>query len=172
MGPDIAVVARTASNVITSLIVFVVLPTKFINRDQVRWTVAWRYGRKLVQKALQLLQEARHMDLVQESDLEHLRLARKESGGVAAAMWACSPLGSPGVQGSSRQAGQIGNFRTRSTCSRREFTSWGALGVVFLGSPKLVDVLQRLGTRQSPRAHTLQSLVIQVTRRFEVAVKV
>ncbi|KAJ1190984.1 hypothetical protein NDU88_000301 [Pleurodeles waltl] len=44
-----------------------------------------------VQRALQLLQEARRMDLVRGEALKMLHPARKALDGVAAALWACSP---------------------------------------------------------------------------------
>ncbi|KAJ1185588.1 hypothetical protein NDU88_002380 [Pleurodeles waltl] len=44
-----------------------------------------------VQRALELLQEAGHMDPILGGALKNLRPARKVSGGVSAAMWACLP---------------------------------------------------------------------------------
>ncbi|KAJ1106185.1 hypothetical protein NDU88_003588 [Pleurodeles waltl] len=46
----------------------------------------------LVQRALQLLQEAGRMDLIRGEALKTLHPARKASDGASAATWACSPL--------------------------------------------------------------------------------
>ncbi|KAJ1136506.1 hypothetical protein NDU88_002921 [Pleurodeles waltl] len=46
---------------------------------------------ELVQQALRLLREAGHMDLVQESALDEMRLACRGGIVVVAAVWACSP---------------------------------------------------------------------------------